>query len=68
MVYLKLLLITLNYYVQQTSADSTVRVLSLSRYCPDFPENRVRCLSAVLILCKNSLSDFCLDIIGILPG
>ena len=26
----------------QTSADSTIRVLSLSRFCPDFPENRVR--------------------------
>ena len=34
----------------QTSADSAGRVLSLSRLCPDFPENRVRCLSAVRIL------------------
>ena len=36
--------------LSQTSVDSTVRVLSLSRFCPDFPENRVRCLSAVRIL------------------
>ena len=35
---------------KQTSADSTVRVLSVSRFCPDFPENPVRCLSAVRIL------------------
>ena len=34
----------------QTPADSTVRVLSLSRFCPDFPENRVRCLSVVWFL------------------
>ena len=33
--------------VYQTSVDSTVRVLSLSRFCPDFPEIKkaVRCLS-----------------------
>ena len=35
---------------QQTSAESAVRVLSWSRFYPDFPENRVRCLSAVRIL------------------
>ena len=39
----------------QTSADSTVRVLSVSRFCPDFPENPVRCLSGV---CPDF---FCLD-------
>ena len=38
------------HHTNQTSADSTVRVLSLSRFCPDFPENRVRCLSDVRIL------------------
>ena len=36
-----------NHPFNQTSAESTVRVLSLSRFCP---ENRVRCLSAVQIL------------------
>ena len=41
---------TLFDYVNQTSADSTVRILPLSRFYPDFPENRVRCLSAVRIL------------------
>ena len=46
----------------QTSADITVSVLSLSRFCPDFPENRVRCLSAVRILGPIS---FCPDIIFI---
>ena len=35
---------------EQTSADSTVRVLCLSRFCPDFFENRTRCLPAVRIL------------------
>ena len=34
----------------QASADRTVRVLSLSHFCPDFPENRVCCLSAIRIL------------------
>ena len=36
-------------HTNQTSTDSTVRVLSLSRFRPDFPENRVRCLSPVRI-------------------
>ena len=44
----------------QTSADSTVRVLSLSRFCPDFPENRVRCLSAVRVL--SGFSVRCLSV------
>ena len=45
-----------NYpFRSQTSSDSTVRVLSLSRFCPDVPENRVRCLSAVLILPEFSV-------------
>ena len=52
----------------QTSADSTVHVLSLSGFCPDFPENRVRCLSAVWMFCQvtwlrylsvSILSGFC---------
>ena len=34
----------------QTSADNDVRVLSLSDFCLDFPENPVRCLSAFRIL------------------
>ena len=58
---------------KQTSVDSTVRVLSLSRFRPDFPENRARCLPAVRIfyavavriLFKNYLSGFCLDISSI---
>ncbi len=52
-----------SYGFGQTSADSTVRVLSVSRFCPDFPENPVRCLSAVRILCPVSVCpDFvCLD-------
>ena len=48
----------------QTSADSTVRVLSVSRFCPDFPENPVRCLSAVRILSEFSVR--CLSV-RILP-
>ena len=44
----------------QTSADSTVRVLSLSRFCPDFPENRVRSLSAIWIL--SGFSVRCLSV------
>ena len=46
--------------MNQTSADSTVRVLSLSLFCPDFPENHVRCLSAVRI-CEKILSDVCMS-------
>ena len=42
-------------HLSQTSADSTVRVLPLSRFCPDFPENHVRCLSAVRIFCPVSV-------------
>ena len=38
------------YRYYHMSADSTVHVLSLSRECPDFPENPVRCLFAVPIL------------------
>ena len=41
--------------LKQTSADSTVRVLSLSRFFPDLPESRVRCLS-VRILSVSVLS------------
>ena len=44
----------------QTSADSTVRVLSLSRFCPDFPENRVRCPSAIRVL--SGFSVRCLSV------
>ena len=44
----------------QTSADSTVHVLSLSRFCPDLPENRVRCLSAVRF--QSGFSVRCLSI------
>ena len=36
--------------LRQTSADSAVRVQSLSRCCPDFPKNPVRCLSDFRIL------------------
>ena len=32
---------------------STVRVLSLSSFCPEFPEKRVQCLSATRILCPD---------------
>ena len=46
-------------YGQQTSADSTVRVMSLSRLSSDFPKNPVRCLSAVHIFCQVPVcSDF----------
>ena len=45
--------ILLGNYRIEASADSTVRVLSLSHFCPDFSENRVRCLSAVRILSGN---------------
>ena len=48
------------FYLNQTSADSTVRVLSVSRFCPDFPENPVRCLSAVRIL--SGFSVRCLSV------
>ena len=44
----------------QTSADSTVRVLSVSRFCPDFPKNSVRCPSAVRIL--SGFSVRCLSV------
>ena len=36
--------------LKQTSADSTVHVLFLSRFCPDFPENGTRCLSVRILL------------------
>ena len=38
--------------LRQTSADSAVRVQSLSRCCPDFPGKPVRCLSVV---CPDSV-------------
>ena len=54
----------------QTSADSTVRVLSVSRFCLDFPENPVCCLSAVRILSRFSVR--CLSVrilsVSILSG
>ena len=39
----------------ETSADSAVRVrvLSLTRFCLDFPDNPLRCLSAFRILEKS---------------
>ena len=45
----------------QTSADSIVRVLPVSRFCPDFTENRVRGLSAVRILSGFFVRIFCTD-------
>ena len=45
-------------YINQTSADSIVRVLSLYRFCPDFPENRVRILPGIF---EKTLSVVCLS-------
>ena len=45
-----------NRTLKQTLADVTFRVLSLSLFCPYFPENRVRCLSVCLdfVSCPDS--------------
>ena len=57
----------------QSDVGSTVLVLSVSRFCLDFPENPVRIMSrfsvrclSVRILFKNSLSGICMDIVVIL--
>ena len=48
-----------NSGLSQTSADSTVCVLSLSRFCPDFPESPVRICCPVSV-CPDSV---CLDFV-----
>ena len=42
----------------QTPVDSAIRVLSLSGFCLDFPENPVRCLSAIRIVALFSVRIF----------
>ena len=63
-------------HTKQTSAESTVRVLSVSGFCPDFPENPVRCPDSVRILRKKAawclsvriFSTSILSAVGILSG
>ena len=59
-----------------TLADSTVRVLSMSGFCRDFPENLIRCLSDVRMLSIYSIrcltirisSVSILSVVRITPG